>query len=210
MSLSTAALMVQLYEQQVDLLQGHIQLLKQHLANPEATTTSTAVPATGKDGKKKKGSNKDSAEPKKKRPLSGFQLFMKEQLHEKKTGGDVTNNPKETLTRISKIWKEISDTDRGAYNKRAEKLKQDGVAEPVVAASSSSSSVEISTPVTSKKSEKKRKAESEPVVVAATLPVLASPIVTKKSAEELEDKESSHHKKKKKHHKHDGEKVRSI
>lgn len=212
MSLSTAALLVELYEQQVHLLQDHIQRLKQHLANPNEPTSVTSTTTAGKDGKKKRGTKDSSSEPKKKRPLSGFQLFMKEQLHEKKTGGDANNNPKETLTRISKIWKEISDADRGVYNKRAEKLKQEGgVSEPSATVpavvSSSSSGLDVSTPAASKKSDKKRKAEMEPAAVPP-MPIVASPVVVKKSSEEIEDREGSHHKKKKKHHKHDGEKVR--
>lgn len=186
-NMSTPALLIQLYEEQVKFLQGQIKQLKEHAASHFVEV----VPGPKKNDNKKK------------RALSAYQLFMKERL---KSGG---SDPKASLTLVSKEWNNLDQTAKQPYVELAKKFNDENVAK-VIAPAAPKESKKRKAPATESVAAVPVPVNPVPVpapkaTIAPVVPPTPAPVVPPTPSTNAGDEEKSSKKKKKKHHK-DGEK----
>jgi hypothetical protein len=79
-----------------------------------------------KAAKKSPKKEKPEGEPKKRRGLTGYLLFARENRSEvKEQLGDV--KPTEVITEVAKRWKALTDDERATWNTRAKEESEDEV-----------------------------------------------------------------------------------
>jgi hypothetical protein len=196
----SSAVLINMFEEQIKLLQKHVQLLKESSTGAvtlDASAATTAVAAVaGKKG---------ASEPKKKRSPSAYQIFMQEHLKESHQNHVEGEGPKDVMTKISKIWNTLSDEAKKPYLDRAVKAK-----------SAFDANANKGSAVSKPNESKKRKhdavsapavttAPSAPAVVSssASVPAVAVPSTPAATAplSPTTDADKTEKKKKKKHHK---------
>lgn len=198
------ATLVQIFEDQVNLLNKHIAILK--ALEGHAPSTPSA-----EDGKKKKKEKKEKSD-KPKRPPSAYNLFMIDTLKKMKETGNAINN-KEMMNFVSKQWSELDAKAKHDYTERADKLKH------VVPITEGSQVAAVIAPAPVKTT-KVTKGKTSAAAVSSTpapVPVISSPppkpvqpVETPQvfSAETPGGGEETEKKKKKKKKKHHGEEDR--
>lgn len=152
---SVVKVLIANYEEQAKQLLAQAEKLKKALANAPAADSET-------EGGKKKRKKKDTGV---KRALSGYQVFMKEQLHNYKVRHPEIPQ-KEILTILSQRWKGLSEDKRNKYLSEATRLKDEGITAAANGASSSSAAAPsaprtIASPETTTKKRKHSESESE-------------------------------------------------
>ena len=76
--------------------------------------------------KKEKPEPEESTQPKKKRGVSGYLVFAKENRPDAKQAlideGNETPKPTEILTQVAKMWRQLDDTDKEEWNEKAKAI----------------------------------------------------------------------------------------
>ena len=112
----------------IEQLTQRIELLEKQLTTLLKTEQSKEKPAKKeKKTKKEKDASSDDEKPKKKR-TSGYILFSNANREDVKTKlmvGDEKPKNTEVMKELASMWKELNDEERGEWNAKAQKIKDE-------------------------------------------------------------------------------------
>ena len=111
----------------IEQLAQRIELLEKQLTSLLKTEQSKEKPKKEKKTKKEKDASSDDEKPKKKR-TSGYILFSnanREDVKTKLTVDDEKPKNTEVMKELASMWKELNDEERGEWNAKAQKIKEE-------------------------------------------------------------------------------------
>ena len=113
-----SAATIETLTQRVEVLEKQIALLLKDNQEPE-------IPKKTKKSKKNNASDSEDEKPKKKR-VSGYILFSnasRDEVRDSLTTDDEKPKNTDIMKQLAKMWKELSDDEKEAWNNKAKELK---------------------------------------------------------------------------------------
>ena len=111
----------------IEMLNARIEILEKQITTLLKTEQSNEKPKKDKKTKKEKDASSDDEKPKKKR-TSGYILFSNDNREDVKTKlmvGDEKPKNTEVMKELASMWKELNDEERGEWNTKAQKIKEE-------------------------------------------------------------------------------------